>query len=95
MSDRLYEIKNALQETSYHDPDRGLLWHHEGRKAFEAKSVEYATWLVQEVDRLRDVLEDISMNVSMSMPLEWNDEASWYRSQFQSCIGKAARGLKP
>lgn len=42
----------------------------------------------------REALEDLYMNTSTSMPATYNDEASWYRSQLHSVIGRAARAHK-
>lgn len=44
--------------------------------------------------RAREALEDLYMNTSTSMPAAYNDEASWYRSQLHSVIGRAARAYK-
>ena len=44
--------------------------------------------------RAMEALEDLYMNTSTSMPAAYNDEASWYRSQLHSVIGRAARAAK-
>lgn len=41
-----------------------------------------------------DLLRELYMDTSTSMPAAWNDEVSWYKSQLHDCIGRAARGYK-
>lgn len=50
--------------------------------------------LEAKLERAREALEDLYMNTSTSMPAAYNDEASWYRSQLHSVIGRAARAYK-
>ena len=50
--------------------------------------------LKAENNDLKEFIEGIYMNTSTSMPAAWNDENSWYQSQLNGVIGKAARFAK-
>ena len=81
-----------IEEKTLAEISRRSALYAETGATMHAPQNETTVALVDEVRRLRDELSEIA-HATGSMPLEFGDEAQWFRSQFYAQVGRAARAI--